>query len=447
MKPYTEYKDSGVEWIGEIPAGWGLSKTKYLSYFSNGYSYRSQDWQGEENGIPVIRMSNISENGELNLTEKNTKYISPELSAETRLFRINKEDVLISMTDMSPKMGLLGKTMIFPFEGEYYLNQRVGRIKIDNKKMLTKFYHYSANTDNVRNQLKQEVYPNVQFNLSSETIKSGTIPLPPLTEQTQIANFLDTKTQQIDKLIQNKQQKIKLLQEKRIAVINHAVTKGLNPDVEMKDSGVEWIGEIPVGWESTIVKRITLEHKQGYYSEEKYDDTGYKLLRITDISDDTNVDFSLCPFYELPEDIASGFLLKVGDFVFARSGTIGRFGFIQERVKSVFASYLIRFRFHKKLSSKFLKYYFQSTIFKDGLMSDLHGGANKNIHAENIKNQFVVFPILVAQQQIANFLDTKTQQIDDLISKEQRKIELLKEYRQSLISDAVTGKIDVREAV
>ena len=80
-------------------------------------------------------------------------------------------------------------------------------------------------------------------------------------------------------------------------------------------------------------------------------------------------------------------------------------------------------------------------------MSDLHGGANKNIHAENIKNQFVVFPILVAQQQIANFLDTKTQQIDDLISKEQRKIELLKEYRQSLISDAVTGKIDVREAV
>ena len=224
LNPDVEMKDSRVEWIGQIPVGWGLSKTKYLSSFSNGYSYRSQDWQDKENGIPVIRMSNISENGQLNLTEKNTKYISPELSAETRLFRINKEDVLISMTDMSSKMGLLGKTMIFPFEGEYYLNQRVGRIKIENKKILTKFYHYTANTDNVRNQLKQEVYPNVQFNLSSETIKSGIIPLPPLPEQQQIVSYLNTKTQHIDELISKEQRKIELLKEYRQSLISDAVT-------------------------------------------------------------------------------------------------------------------------------------------------------------------------------------------------------------------------------
>ncbi len=205
-----------------------------------------------------------------------------------------------------------------------------------------------------------------------------------------------------------------------------------------KNSGVEWMGKIPVHWDTMIVKRIVKDHKQGYYTQQDYVDSGVKLLRITDIYDNSDIDLSNCPYVSITEKERQDFGLKINDFIFARSGTIGRFGIVRKKSDVVFASYLIRFRFLENILSDFLKYYFLSDFFKLSLISDLHGGANQNIHAENIKNQIVAIPNIQDQKSIANYLDHKTHHIDNLIQKKQKQIELLKEQRTAIINHAVT---------
>ncbi len=215
----------------------------------------------------------------------------------------------------------------------------------------------------------------------------------------------------------------------------------MKPYPKYKESGVEWIGTIPENWERSIIKRYILEHKQGFYSNENYVSDGTKLLRITDIDDNANVCFNNCPYVKISEYEKNNFSLKVGDFLFARSGTIGRFGVINFNEDAIFASYLIRFRFSKLIFINFLKYYFFSSFFRSYLSADLHGGANKNIHAENIKDQIIILPPISEQKQIASFLDKKTTQIDELINKKKQMIELLKEERTSIINQAVTKGI------
>ena len=241
-----------------------------------------------------------------------------------------------------------------------------------------------------------------------------------------------------------KERLIELLQEKRAALITHTVIKGLDPAVRMKDSGVEWLGMVPVHWEVKRAKGITETHKQGYYTEEVYVDEGVKLARITDIDDLANVSFENMPFVEISAKDERAFALRDGDFLFARSGTIGRFGVVRRPERSVFASYLIRFRF-KASEPEFLRFAFAAHSFRESLLSTLHGGANQNVHAENIKEQVIALPPSAEQRAIAAFLNNETAKIDALIAKVREGIEKLKEYRTALISAAVTGKIDVRE--
>jgi type I restriction enzyme, S subunit len=208
-----------------------------------------------------------------------------------------------------------------------------------------------------------------------------------------------------------------------------------------KESEVEWLGEIPEHWEVLQVKRITQAHKQGFYTNQSYVDEGVKLARITDIDDFANVFFEKMPFVEIDLKDEKAFEIKDGDFLFARSGTIGRFGIVREPERAIFASYLISFRFQNAFP-EYLKFYFASGYFKESLISTLHGGANQNVHAENIKEQFLSLPPLDEQESIAHFLDRKTSQIDALIAKKAALLEKLDEKRTALISHAVTKGLD-----
>ncbi|HHY42586.1 MAG TPA: hypothetical protein GX514_07045 [Thermoanaerobacterales bacterium] len=205
-----------------------------------------------------------------------------------------------------------------------------------------------------------------------------------------------------------------------------------------KDSGIEWIGEIPEHWEIIKLRRYVREHKQGYYTTEDYVDDGVKLARITDINDNGDIFYENMPFVDISEKDEKAFALRNGDVLFARSGTIGRFGIVKNPERSVFASYLIKFRFSPKLKIEYLRYVFLSSYFKQQLISTLHGGANQNIHAENIKEQIIVYPCIEEQTTIANFLDQKTAEIDGLIADKEKLIELLQEKRQSIITEVVT---------
>jgi len=214
-----------------------------------------------------------------------------------------------------------------------------------------------------------------------------------------------------------------------------------------KDSGVEWLGEVPEHWEVKQVRRITQSHKQGYYSNEGYVDYGIRLLRITDIRSDASVDIFESPKVA-PSEALKEFLLQSGDFVFARTGGAGSYGYIENLPEeTAFASYLIRFRFSSSGSPEFLRMYFLSKCFLAGIGANIHGGVNQNVHAEDIKSQWIALPPLQEQREITRHILAKITEYESLISLANSQVEVLQERRSALISSAVTGQIDVRGLV
>ena len=211
-----------------------------------------------------------------------------------------------------------------------------------------------------------------------------------------------------------------------------------------KDSGVEWLGEIPEGWDVIELRRTLLGHKQGYYTTEGYVDDGVKLLRITDLRDYGYIDYSECPKVSSSDDSLKLYDLVDGDVVFARTGGAGTFGVVDQiKERVVFASYLIRFRFSKSyFHNGFLRFVLLCDATQQAIKQNIHGGVNQNIHAEDIKNAPLLLPSLPEQQAIAAFLDRETGKIDELIGKQERLIELLEEKRQAVISHAVTKGLD-----
>jgi len=213
-----------------------------------------------------------------------------------------------------------------------------------------------------------------------------------------------------------------------------------------RDSGVEFMGSIPKHWRIKQVRRLTRRHKQGFYTSNEYVETGVKLARITDIDDSGNVSFDNMPYVEINSDDEQAFRISDGDFLFARSGTVGRFGLVRNPERSVFASYLIQFKL-KDIDPNYARYCFLSTYFKNALYAELHGGANQNVHAENIKERFICMGSTEEQRTITAFLDREISRIDALIAKKERQIELLQEKRAALISHAVTKGLDPNEPV
>ena len=426
---YQDYRDSGVEWLGNVPLNWELLGGKRL-FYSRRESSLKEDEQlaaSQEHGVIPQALMMILNNAKVMLALKGTS-----------TFRhVEAGDFVISLRS---------------FEGGIEYSSYSGCVSpaytvLASRKLIVREYYrflfksgpfvaaLQSTTDSLRDGKA------ISFGQFSEI----SLPIPSLAEQTQIAKFLDYETSKIDALIEKQQQLIALLKEKRQAVISHAVTKGLNPDAPMRDSGVEWLGDVPAHWKTATIRHVTAEHKQGYYTKDAYIEKGTPLLRITDIAEDTSIDFSSCPELAVPETDRREFGLSVGDFVFVRSGaSIGKFGIVEEDVGAIFGSYTIRFGFHKNLQRGFLKWYFQSSTFLNGLFSTLHGGAIKNINAENIKNQLIGIPPRDEQIAIAEQLDEVGQKMRLLVAGAEQGIELLQERRTALISAAVTGKIDVR---
>ena len=278
-------------------------------------------------------------------------------------------------------------------------------------------------------------------------LSSFQVTMPSLDEQKQIAKYLDVQTSKIDTAIDKDRQLIVLLEEERTALINHVVTRGLDEKVKLKNSGNNWVGLIPEEWKIKRLKFITIDHRQGFYTTEDYLENGIKMIRITDINDFSEINLEESPCVSISDKDRIFFKVKKGDFLFVRSGaTIGKFGVFDNDSIAVFASYLIRFRFSNEICSSFLKYVFLSSYFKEALISNFHGGANINIHAENIKEQYIVYPVIQSEQKkIAKYLDEHVSKIDETVRKIQRRIYLLEDYKKSLINNTVTGKIDVRE--
>ena len=271
--------------------------------------------------------------------------------------------------------------------------------------------------------------------------------IPPYEEQYLISNYLDYETAQIDTLIEKQQTLIQLLREKRQAVVSHAVTKGLNPDAPMKDSGVEWLGEVPEHWEVSKLKYLISEPLQYGANEaaEDIDPTQPRFVRITDVL--PNGDLKDDTFRSLPKDIAEPYMLKDGDVLLARSGgTVGKsFIYRDSWGKCCFAGYLIKAKIDKNITPAEWFYLNTLTDFYWKWIESIQIQATiQNVSADKYNSFVIAVPPLEESYTIISYIKSNLEVFNTLVMKAEQTIQLMQERRTALISAAVTGKIDVR---
>jgi type I restriction enzyme, S subunit len=420
---YSTYKSSGVEWIGEIPSHWKTSLYKYNITILSGFPFKSELFDKEE-GFPLMRIRDIT-SGTVETFYKgdfDENYV------------IKKGDIVIGMD---------GEFNVRQWDNiDILLNQRCCKVQ-DVKGINRRFIYYTLPFDlKIINDL---TYYTTVKHLSVDDIKNIHCVIPPIDEQEQIVKYLDEKTSQVDGLISITEKKIELLKQKRTSLINEVVTKGLNKDVELKDSGVEWIGEIPSHWDVKRIKHLT-EVSVGLVINPStyFDDEGTipiitgKNVTINGM-DLRNVDYITVSSNELLRQTQ----IYTGDVVSMRVGYPGRSCVVSERDNGINCCSLIITRRSEKINSFFLNYLLNTTIGKVQVELTQGGMGQQVVNLGSWKEFLLPYPNISEQEQIVEYIDTHTTEIDKLVSIEKRRIETLKEYRQSLISEVVTGKIKV----
>ena len=444
MKKYDNYKDSGIEWIGDVPEHWEVNKFGRAMFFQEGPGLRN--WQFTESGIKVICVTNIvPPNIDFS---KMTKYISKEEYESTyKHFTVNKGDVMLASSGAS-----WGKVAEYTDDEIVILNTSTIRINEgENNKVKKDFIKWIIQSPYINESINLLLTGSCQPNFGPTHLNKLTCVYPSsIEEQKLIANYLDHKTTQIDTLITKKEQFISLLQEERTAVINQAVTKGLDPKVKMKDSGIEWLGEIPEHWEVKRMKYV-IKTPLKYGANESAEDEileDPRYIRITDFGNDGKLRKNT--FKSLSLDKAENFLLEEGDILFARSGaTVGKTFFFKDyKGVACFAGYLIKASCDPMImKSEFLYEFTNSSGYENWKQSIFQQSTIQNIGADKYNQLKIGVPPIAEQQKIIDFITSKINEIDTLISKSQQEIELLKEYKTALISEVVTGKVDVRDVI
>ena len=290
----------------------------------------------------------------------------------------------------------------------------------------------------------------IQRQVKWHLLKTIQLSIPSLIEQNTIANFLDTETARIDNLISKQEKLIELLEEQRKSIISHAVTKGLNPNAPMKDSGVEWLGDVPEHWMTPSSKHLLeIPITDGPHETPNFVDDGVPFISAEAISKG-KIDFDKKRGYITPELNAiysKKYSPKIEDIYMVKSGaTTGKVAMVETTEEFNIWSPLAVFRCNKnKVLPKFLLAVFNSSHFYDALVLNWSYGTQQNIGMGVLSNIEIPCPPLKEQAEIIQHLDAQNTKFDKLISTQSQLIEKLKEYRSSIISHAVTGKIDVRE--
>ena len=432
MKRYPEYKESGVDWIGEIPAHLEMKRLKYIADLNMGQSPPSEEYNSDQLGTPFLQG-----NAEFGLHHPTPKIYCPAAKK-----RANPGDILLSVR---APVGALNVA-----DQEYGIGRGLCAIRPRTNHLEQHYAKYLLEV--VRTELHVVATGSTYDAVTVDEVANLTCVVPPLSEQTQIADFLDNKTGQVDELIRIKERRIELLQEQRTTLINQAVTKGLNPNVEMKPSGVEWIGEIPAHWEIIRLRYLGVL-QNGISKDADSFGLGFPFLSYGDVYNNETLPTQVKGLVKSTKADRERYSVQERDVFFTRtSETIEEIGISSACMKTiencVFSGFLIRFRnTSTALTTEFSKYYFPSHLPRIFLAREVNIVTRSSLSQELLKRLPILLPPLDEQKEIANFLNRKIQHIDELISTEHRKIELLKEYRQSLISEAVTGKIDVRNEV
>ena len=441
---YPEYKDSGQDWLGAIPSHWSVIPLAKIalepgSLFIDGDWVESKDLADE--GIRYITTGNV---GEGRYKEQGSGYISQAKFDELRCTEVLPGDVLISRLNLP-----IGRACVVPDLGERIITSVDNVITRPDSGYSRSYLAYMLSSASHFANMEILARGTTMQRISRSTLGQVRFAFPTTEEQTAIAAFLDRETAKIDALVAEQEELIALLQEKRQAVISHAVTKGLNPNVPMKDSGVEWLGEVPAHWEVRRVKdvsRLESGHTPSKTVPAYWVDCDIpwvslndsKYLAANDYITDTAVQIN-----QLGIENSSARLLPAGSVVFTRDATIG-LAAITTREMAV-SQHLIAWCPTGVMEPLFLLRVFNA--MKDHLDSYTFGATIKTIGMSDVKSLVTPVPPLVEQVAIGAYLVDKLAALAQLIKEAARSVELLQERRTALISDTVTGQIDVHGTV
>lgn len=437
---YEEYKEAGVEWLDVIPNHWNTVSLKMLIDVRDGTHETPSYVEKTDSSYPLVTSKDVT-SGQIDLTD--CKHISQQ-DYES----IIKRSAVFEGDILMPMIGTVGSPVLVEERLEIAIkNLALFRTSENNDKITAKFLHYFLNSKECSMQFSLEGRGGVQNFVSLGTLRSLGLPLISLEDQVQIANFLDFETAQIDTLIEKQQTLIQLLKEKRQAVISHAVTKGLNLDAPMKDSGVEWLGDVPEHWDITKVGWVLNYLSYGFTNPMPTSDEGPYMLTATDINfNEINFEQARTTTNDAYENfITSKSKPEQGDLLLTKDGTLGRVAVFNSTYKTCISQSIALLRPNKKyVLSYFMEAALASSKYQKKMIFDAGGTTIKHIYISILAKMNLALPDINEQLEITNYLNSEIDKFDALILKAQRAIQLMQERRTALISAAVTGKIDVR---
>jgi len=449
MKKYQNYKSSGLEWLETIPEHWSISRLKYLGHLYGGLTGKSGiDFNNDENpkNKPYIPYTNIFNN--TYISKDHYHYVSID-DGETQN-RVNKYDLFFLMSSETHKD--LGKSCILIDDvDELYLNSFCKGFRIKDKNIFPLYLNYQILGHLHREMISYEGKGFTRINLRQDKLNDLFIFYPSLEEQKQIVQFLDEKTNIIDKLISTKEHKIETLKHQRTSLINEVITRGLNPKVKLKDSGFEWIGEIPEHWNVLRLKNISTLKISSVDKHIFENENQVKVCNYTDVYYNEFISSILdfrngsCSNEEL-----KNFNLEKDDVIITKDSEsptdIGVPSLVVEKIENLVCGYhLSIIKTNKsKMIGGFLFRQLQTKRVRNYFEVCSNGITRYGLGKSSVLETPLIIPPILEQNQIVEHLNVRTKEIHELVIMEQKKIDLLKEYRQSIISEVITGKIDVR---
>lgn len=429
---YPAYKDSGVEWLGEVPAAWALLPFWTLFRRTKRTGYEGEQLLSVYRDHGVVPKSSRDDNN-----NKPSDDLSPYQLVEPGDLAINKMKAWQGSVAISDHRGIVSPAY-FVYSATHTHHSRFLHYLFRSPRYITGYLS-----------LSKGIRVN-QWDLEPEDHSRMPVVIPSPAEQAAIANFLDHETAKIDALVSQQERLIELLKEKRQAVISHAVTKGLDPSVPMKDSGVDWLGEVPAHWEVRSISSVSTKITNGYVGPTRdiLVDQGVRYLQSLHIKGN-KIRFDQPYFVREEWSLEhSKSILEEGDVLIVQTGDIGQVAVVPPEFAGCNCHALIIVSpIREVLSGDWLASLLNSDYGFHSLLSIQTGALHPHLNCGNVKFLFVPVPPREEQAVIQRHITASTEKFDDLILEAETAIELLRERRTALISAAVTGQIDVREVV
>ncbi|MDA7443234.1 restriction endonuclease subunit S [Candidatus Pelagibacter ubique] len=433
MNKHDICKETNHKWIDKIPKHWKIKRLKYLTKLKKEYTDT-----GEEELLSVTETRGIVKRKDL---RENNETLSS--SEDLVGYRLVEPGDLVNNIMLVWKRGL----GVSPYKGVVSPAYSVFSF---NEECYSWYYNYLLRSEEYIAEFRKNSTGIImsRLRLYDDSFGSVYAHCPPFKEQKIISCYLDKKTSQIDSLVQKIKKKIKLLIEKKTSLINEVVTKGLNPNMKMKDSGVEWIGEMPSHWEESQSKfYIKLRH--GYqFRDSDFTDEGIKIVKITQLDKGGFLNLSNCS--TIDEQRLNNFkniIIHENDILMCLTGgTIGKIIKVGKVGEPLLQNYRVGHFSpidEENMNDNYMFYLMSSEVIVGQIFYDVKETGQPNIGMEDISKMRICVPPISEQQQIVSYLDEQTQLINKVISIEEKRIKLLKEYHQSLISSAITGKIRI----